>query len=111
MGAQDHAARRRAPEAKQNEYGILPQSCQSAPAPVTGASFESSNHVARDYAAGGALNLVAQAPGLVWTVRKKRRGQQDPADVPKAVCQFGFVHRRAVKHLLAVTAEAAVHAA
>ena len=35
-------------------------------------------------------NLVAQSPGLVWTLREKRRGQQDPVAATEAVCQFGY---------------------
>jgi hypothetical protein len=34
--------------------------------------------------------LVAQAPGLVWTLREKRRGRDEPVEVPEASCQFGY---------------------
>lgn len=34
--------------------------------------------------------VVSQAPGLVWTLREKRRGRDEPAHVPEVSCQLGY---------------------
>lgn len=34
--------------------------------------------------------LAAQAPGLVWTLRERRREPNEPAEMPDATCQLGY---------------------
>jgi hypothetical protein len=34
--------------------------------------------------------LVSQAPGLVWTLREKRRGRDEAVQVPEVSCQLGY---------------------
>ena len=37
--------------------------------------------------------VVAQAPGMVWVLRDRRRERDDPAVTPEAACQLGYFDR------------------